>query len=423
MRNFGRMLAAVLVVAAVAGGPAALAQTAGTIEGKVVNGTEDGPVGGIDVALQLFSQQGDLGVLRSTTDDGGRFVFEDLPSGVAGYQVSATFESADYRNPAQAYTPGQTRQEVVTVYEPTTDPGAVTLTDYIVWVDRIGSGVAVQHDFAWDNSGSSAYVGEDGVVVSVPLPKDATNLQYLGTFLENPGEIGGGAFVSDAPIVPGTTTATLRYEAPPISQLTLEMAFATSRLQLFVPDNVEVQANALRLSGTNTDRDPITNEERTYNVYVVQDVAAGTTIEVSMSQTEGGSSANTALWILLIAAAVGAIVIGAALLVGRRRRTRTKAHRGNARTSVPAAKTKPAPVESNGQRTRPATAPATSGGSDDLDEDAELLIEEIAALDLSFERGLLDERTYKRLRVAAKDRLLRAEEARTRTGAPDERGR
>jgi hypothetical protein len=42
----------------------------------------------------------------------------------------------------------------------------------------------------------------------------------------------------------------------------------------------------------------------------------------------------------------------------------------------------------------------------------DLIVDEIAALDLSFERGLLDERTYKRLRVAAKDRLLRAEGAR-----------
>jgi hypothetical protein len=50
-------------------------------------------------------------------------------------------------------------------------------------------------------------------------------------------------------------------------------------------------------------------------------------------------------------------------------------------------------------------------------EDADLIVEEIAALDLSFERGLLDERAYKRLRVAAKDRLLRAEGARARGGS------
>jgi hypothetical protein len=49
-------------------------------------------------------------------------------------------------------------------------------------------------------------------------------------------------------------------------------------------------------------------------------------------------------------------------------------------------------------------------------EDPDLIIEEIAALDLSFERGLIEERTYRRLRVAAKDRLLAAERARAGTG-------
>lgn len=408
MRNCGRMLSAALFVSALAVAPAALAQGAGAIEGRVVNGTEDGPIAGVEVALQLFSQQGDLGVLSGTTDDKGRFAFDDLPSGVAGYQVIATYGGADYRTPAQAYTPGQTREEVVTVYEPTTDVGAVTLTEYIVWVDRMESGVAVQHDMAWDNSGDTAYVGDNGVVVSVPLPQDATNLQYLGTFLENPGEIRDGTFVSDAPIVPGTTTATIRYEAPPISQLTLSAQFATTSLQLFVPQDVVVQANALRLSGT------ISDQGQTYSVYAAQDVGAGTTIQVSMSQVESGSPANTALWILLIAGAVVAIVIVATFLVGRRRRARTKARPGKARASASTAKPKATRAEprSNGQRTRLATTAVGNGRSTEPDEDAELLIEEIAALDLSFERGLLDERAYKRLRVAAKDRLLRAEEAR-----------
>jgi hypothetical protein len=51
------------------------------------------------------------------------------------------------------------------------------------------------------------------------------------------------------------------------------------------------------------------------------------------------------------------------------------------------------------------------------DEEVQLLIDEIATLDLSFERNLIDERTYRRLRVAAKDRLLLAEEARAHSGS------
>jgi hypothetical protein len=66
-------------------------------------------------------------------------------------------------------------------------------------------------------------------------------------------------------------------------------------------------------------------------------------------------------------------------------------------------------ASANGHRRRPAKA-------DDQDE-IDLLIDEIAALDLSFERGVLDEARYRALRATAKRRLVRSREAR----AGDER--
>jgi 5-hydroxyisourate hydrolase-like protein (transthyretin family) len=109
--GLGRTLAAVLVVATLATSPLALAQTAETITGKVVNGTKDRPAAGVEVTLQLFSQQGDLGTVTDTTDERGRFAFEDLPEAVAGYQVIASYQGADFHTVAQAFTPGQTRED------------------------------------------------------------------------------------------------------------------------------------------------------------------------------------------------------------------------------------------------------------------------------------------------------------------------
>ena len=405
--DLGRTLAAVLFVATFAMSPLALAQTADAITGKVVNGTKDRPAAGVEVTLQLFSQQGDLGTLTDTTDPRGRFAFQDLPEAVAGYQIVASYEGAEYHTVAQAFTPGQTREETVTVYEPTSDPGAVTLTDYIVWVDRIETGVAVQHDMNWSNAGNTAYVGDgDGDnVVTVDLPLDATNLQFLGTFLEVPGEIRGDTYVSTAPIVPGSTTATLRYEAPPLSEMTLPLAFETTSFQLFVPLDVEVTSQQLRLSGTITDSDLV------YNVYAAQEIAAGTEITATLSQAPAGGSTNLAIWILLGAFALVVIVVLAVWLVGRRRAPKARA-RGRAKARPSA---KPARPKANVEATARAAEPSTNGhGSAGSEEDVDLIVDEIAALDLSFEKGLLDERTYKRLRVAAKDRLLEAE--RTRTG-------
>lgn len=401
-RALAAALTAALGVAALASAPQALAQTVGAIEGRVVDGTTDGPLEGIEVSLQLFSQQGDLGVLTTTSGRGGRFAFDELPDGVAGYQIAASYGGAEYRTVAQSFTPGQTRQETVTVYEPTTDPASVTVTDHIVWVDRISTGFAVQQDLSWSNSGNDAYIGEGDRVVSVPLPEGVENLQYLGTFLEIPGAVLDGAYVSDAPIVPGTTTATLRYEAPELSHLTVQIDFATDSFQLFVPQDMQARSPMLRLAGT------ISDQGLTYTVYQAQALAPGTTVEATLTQapTGGGSSA---IWILLAAVGLAVAVVLAAWLIGRRRSSKGRAprDRGVRRPAVAVEPSRQIPVvepTGNGQR-----APST-------DDDVDLIIDEIAALDISFEKGLLDEQKYKRLRVAAKDRLLEAERARAGRG-------
>ena len=247
---------------------------------------------------------------------------------MAGYQLSAEYEGAVYRSIAAGFTAGQTVEETLTVWEPTTDPADVVLTDYIVWIDREGSGVGVQHDFAWTNGGDTAYVGggdeADGGVVSVPLPKGATNPQYLGTFLENPGEVVGGTYVSDAPIVPGDSTSTVRYNAPPLSSLTLTTPFPTTSVQLFVPQDVEVTATALRRAGTV--QDDVAGQTVTYQVYAAQDVAAGTTIEVSMTQAaDAPGTSNAAMWILLGAA--GLLLVAGLVVVAIRRTKSRRARR------------------------------------------------------------------------------------------------
>lgn len=417
MRRASRVLRLALptlvAAAGLAAGPSAMAQTPGSIEGSVVNGTTDAPVAEVEVTLQLFSADADLGTTSATTDARGRFAFDDLAADVAGYQLSVRYEGAVYRSAAAAFTAGQTVEQSLTVWEPTTDPADVVLTDYIVWIDREDSGVGVQHDFAWANGGDTAYVGEgagDDGVVSVPLPTGATNLQYLGTFLENPGEVVGQTYVSDAPIVPGDSTATVRFSSPPLSSMTLTTPFPTTSVQLFVPQGVSVSATALRRAGTV--QDEVDGRTVTYQVYAAQDVAAGTTIEVSMSQNavESGTT-NTALWILL--AVAGVALVGGLVAVAIRR-SRRRSRRPTARSAARPAKAKAhaVPPKANGQRTTKAAAPRGNGRTaEPSGEDADLIVEEIAALDLSFERGLLDERTYKRLRVAAKDRLLRAEGA------------
>jgi hypothetical protein len=58
----------------------------------------------------------------------------------------------------------------------------------------------------------------------------------------------------------------------------------------------------------------------------------------------------------------------------------------------------------------------------DPEDEINLLIDEIAALDLAYERGLMERRVYEGLRKATKERLLESHGVRAGGGPPDTTG-
>ncbi|MGZ4126440.1 MAG: hypothetical protein ACXVQU_12900, partial [Actinomycetota bacterium] len=242
-----------------------------------------------------------------------------------------------------------------------------------------------------------------GPVERLPLVAGATNFQFLDLFLDRPGTVQGSSFVDDAPLVPGSTKGTLWYEAPDADRLVFTMPMRTKSFRLFVPSDVEVQADGLRAMGQTTDQRG--SGSVTYSVYGADDLAAGTRVPIALSglRTEARSP--------LLAIALGSVLVlllGIVVVwqLGRVRRPRSAplpARRSGSRVGRGSTGPKP--------RARVAAPKARENGSgryEPAEDDVELLIEEIAALDLSHERGLLDDRTHKALRDAAKRRLLRA---------------
>jgi hypothetical protein len=399
--------------------PGALAAGAG-ITGTVVNGTTEEPVGGLEVTLHLLTQQSELGTLTATTGEDGTFSFPAASAGAEGYQVTAVYKGTLYSSQATQITQGEQPPVTLSVYEKTTDPSDVRQTSWIVWIDREGSGAAVQHDLEWKNSGTAAYVGDqtapDGspIVTQVPLAPGATNLQFLGTYLATAGQVVGSVFVHPQPIVPGTSTATIRYSVAELTELSLPITLPTDEVQMFVPSGVEVVPNGLAPAGTYSDQTTGT----TYQVFTATDLKSGDTLGVTLKGLVGGGPSP---FLVVIVGTVVVAVIGALALWWLRRpraadRNRP-ARRGAARGTATTQKAEGRTAGRNGRRTGvPArTAPADTrasvsaavGGEPEGEDEFDLLIEEIAALDLSYERGLLDQRTYESLRAAAKRRLQR----------------
>jgi hypothetical protein len=256
----------------------------------------------------------------------------------------------------------------------------------------------------------------------VPLAPGATNLQFLGTYLTTPGQVQESTFVHPEPIVPGTTNATLRYTAADLTELELPIMLPTDTLQLFVPIGVEVSASGLAAAGQ------VTDQGTTYQVLTATNLQSGDTVDVTLQGLVGGGRSPMAFVILgtILVAVIGALAVWR---LGRRREQpgrRAPARGAHGRASTPRRKGRPgAPARRIGRSAHaPVRAAAASHngavGTDgdspvdadlEADDEFDLLIEEIAALDLSYERGLLDQRTYEGLRGAAKRRLQRMRSA------------
>jgi 5-hydroxyisourate hydrolase-like protein (transthyretin family) len=426
------LAAAVISICAFAWAPAALAaaKTQG-VAGTIVDGTTGKPVADLEVTLHLFSDTAELGSLKATTDADGAFSFPDLATDARGYQVTAVYKDVLYRNQMAALTPGTPIDVTLKVYEISTDPANVVQSSWIVWVDQGGSqnctsGACVQHDIQWTNSGDTAFTGSPSpsggapIATQVPLAAGATNFQFLGTYLDTPGQVQGSTYVNPQPVVPGTSGATVRYDVKDLTQLKIPITLPTASFELYVPTGVDVKADRLTAAGEFTDAGI------TYQKFTASNLQAGDAIDVSLSGVARGKSSSP----ILLGIVGGLIVVvagGLALwkLAGRGQKPGRGGAARNAVSRRPAPKQKgrqQTPAKSNGRRDRtPVRASASREGAtrdegdapdDDFDEAKaeerfDLLIDEIAALDLAHEKGLLEQRTYEALRADAKERLLR----------------
>lgn len=437
------ILAVGLIAGLLIGAPAALAAGA-EVTGKVQDRTRGRPVAGIRVTLHQYAGGVEAETRTTLTDRAGEFRFAGLATGTdRSYDVTVRYEGVDYRSRIVEPAEGDTATADIEVFLPTRSSAELTVTNWIVWLDAEEGGTAVQHDIEVANAGKRAFVGDEALadggraVIRLPLDPGARDLQFLGIFMECCPVTQGETFVHTAAIAPGTTSGTVRYVTGPVSSMTFPVVFPTERFTLIAPASVDVGSDRLTLSGQTEDRGI------TYNTYSAGDLGPGEVIQISAVGLEGGGSGGT--WFVVAFAALAGISVVGIALVAVRRRMRVRGARprsaGARAPSKRAAATRRAVSKSGASttqrhRTRRKGAGATSpakraaeaaqaptagtttlepnGGEPSVDR--ELLIEEIAVLDLTYERGLIEESTYRRLRAAAKARLAGSD------GEPHPRG-
>lgn len=302
--------------------------TDGSITGQVTNGTPDGgSVAGLTVTLDRYQGMNLEQTYTTTTDEDGNFAFTDLPVNEQEvYLPHVTY--ADVQYVAQMVLLSQEPQSTVTltVYETTNDPSVITLESrgvIISGADKPNSMIETFEILSLTNRSDRAYIGNDGVVLQVPLPKGTTQIIQQPGFDFGQPRVEDGVLTTTGAVLPGNSDAMFAYLVPYSgTKATLEFGsiMPTSALSVLVEeDTFEISSPAMQDAGT------AEIAGRRYHVLTVERPVVGDVVSVNVSNLPRGGTGDSRRGPLFagIAAVVGLAIAGALAfqLVRQRRQT------------------------------------------------------------------------------------------------------
>jgi hypothetical protein len=358
--------------------PAANSANNGVIEGRVINESAGRPRAHIEVNLTSALPDGsDALTRRSTTDDRGRYAFEDLPTGEGRtYALSVDYKGGLFTGEPVDELGQSTRRAVVKgtlrIWETISNPDAVLIQRHNIFVSQGEGGLGVLEAVTLVNTTDRAYIGrarsfglEEGrASMAFALPSQATDGRMLteSDFFGTPIAPTDSGFGLTVAIPPGTRRVLFAYTLPGAAgnyDLSRTALYPTLATAVFATDGLTVDSNRLSDAGN------VTIGNTAYQRWSSDEVVeAGEAIQVSATAEAGTSGWLAAAAIAAVLAAGGIFV----LAVARNRR--------------------PGAV-----RASPEPAPRHA------------LVEEIAALDLRHETGRVDDGEWTERRAELKQRL------------------
>lgn len=282
------------------------AQSTGTLEGEVVNGSPDGPEVGAGIAVSLYVVQDEVQVdlKETTTDEDGHFRFEGLDTDEwLEYWLEAEYLDIIYGPPEPLQFPaGETAlHSTLTVHETSDDDSGVGANLIIIRVQALDSVLRVQESYYLGNESDYTYVGQAGALpegrlstVLIPLPENQFGIE-LGTpdGDEQAAEIEGGVAVTD-PIQPGkgTTYLSISYHlaVPDDGLVTLERSLPYPIEAVWVlaaQPGLQLASNVLESQGTTE-----LQEGQPEELFVGEELPANQPIVLQLLAVAGGSTST-----------------------------------------------------------------------------------------------------------------------------------
>jgi mono/diheme cytochrome c family protein len=377
--------------------PSSSEEFVGTVTVQLINGSGGDPPSDAPVTLYGFDSMQNTYSETLSMGDNGVYTFNDVAMPLnrvflAGTDYDSGTYGSDIVNVDQS-TPDLNLQ--ITVYNSTTDLSSLT-TDrvHILFDFTDPQNVQIIEVFIISNPLQEAVVPptKEGTVVTFPLPKGYTNLQFQD------GELGGRyeevpqGFADKMTVSPGIGQyqVIFSFQMPYDRKLDFvqPMFLPTSAVVVMIPENgIKISSDQLQDGGT---RD---FQNSTYHMYTGSGLLAGSSLEFSLSGApKNGSTSifNTGTTKNL---AVGLGVFGLALVAGGLWMFRHNQKKLSLVSTTDSTDMVDAQVSAE-----------TSA------HDADTLMDAIIALDDQFHAGNLPEEVYLQRRAALKEKLRRLEQ-------------
>jgi hypothetical protein len=253
---------------------------AGTLDGTVKNGTNGKLAVGTDVIL-IQLQGGMQPVANTKTDAQGHYHFDNPQLGSGPMLLRVVYKGVNYHEPI---TPGKTTADVE-VFEPTDKPDAFNVANHAIILQPNGSDLMVGEEYMIANKTQPpvAYYREDGSFnFTLPDGADFNQASAWGSsgmpVVQGTIDKGKNKLAIAFPFRPGESGVRLSYKMPYAgNHLTLRNVspYSTERLIIAAPPTVQVSGSGISPAG----------QDQGFNVYMRDNVAANSPIDVSVSGT------------------------------------------------------------------------------------------------------------------------------------------
>ncbi|HKW89800.1 MAG TPA: carboxypeptidase-like regulatory domain-containing protein [Candidatus Acidoferrales bacterium] len=258
----------------------AMPACAGTVTGKVTNGTTNKSVAGAQVIL-LQLQGGMEGVGSTKTDANGNFSIDNSLIGTAPMLLRVPYKGVLYHEPVP---PGASTANVE-VFDATTDLKGIVVATRAIVLQPKESNLLVGEEYTIENQTQPpvAYYLKSGTFRFL-LPQGAQLNQVTASgpsgmpVVQGTIDQGKNAEAVDWPFRPGENEIRLSYQlAYPSNQATIRTSspYTAQKVILVAPPGLQVSATGFSAAGT----------EQGYALYAHDAVAANAPIEFSVSGT------------------------------------------------------------------------------------------------------------------------------------------